>query len=63
MITDGKVSDVKVAHTLRVEPGTIVVDNRGYNDYPLFAKWTAPLVLRLARLQLPIKIIGQSNGF
>lgn len=24
--TDGKVSDVKVAHLLRFEPGTIVVD-------------------------------------
>ena len=31
-ITDGKVSDVKVAHLLRFEPGTIVVDDRGYND-------------------------------
>ena len=27
-ITDGKVSDVKVAHLLRFEPGTIVVDDR-----------------------------------
>ena len=35
-ITDGKCHDVKVAHTLRFESGTIVVDDRGYNDYKLF---------------------------
>ena len=34
-ITDGKCHDVKVAHTLRFESGTIVVDDRGYNDYKL----------------------------
>ena len=28
VITEGKVSDVKVAHTLKFEPGTIVVDDR-----------------------------------
>lgn len=39
-ITDGKCHDVKVAHTLRFESGTIVVDDRGYNDYKLFSKWT-----------------------
>ena len=41
VITEGKVSDVKVAHMLQFEPGTIVVDDRGYNDYGLFGKWTA----------------------
>jgi hypothetical protein len=39
VVTDGKVHDVKVAHSLSFEPGTMVVDDRGYNDYRLFAKW------------------------
>lgn len=40
VITEGKVSDVKVAHQISFDPGTVVVDDRGYNDYSLFAKWT-----------------------
>jgi hypothetical protein len=40
VITDGLCSDVKVAYTLKFDPGTVVVDDRGYNDYHLFAKWT-----------------------
>ena len=35
VITDGKVQDVTVAHQLVFAPGTIVVDDRGYNDYQL----------------------------
>jgi len=51
VITDGKVSDVKVAHTLRFESGTIVVDDRGYNDYELFGKWTAQGVFFVTRMK------------
>ena len=40
VITDGLCADVKVAYTLKFDPGTVVVDDRGYNDYHLFAKWT-----------------------
>lgn len=40
IVTGGKVHDVKVAHALHFGPGTVVVDDRGYNDYRLFAKWT-----------------------
>jgi hypothetical protein len=40
IITDGKVADVKAAHQMHFASGTIVVDDRGYNDYRLFAKWT-----------------------
>ena len=28
-----------MAQSLSFEPGTVVVDDRGYNDYRLFAKW------------------------
>lgn len=40
IITDGKVADVTVARQIGFAPGTIVVDDRGYNDYRLFARWT-----------------------
>jgi hypothetical protein len=32
-------------------PGTIVVDDRGYNDYRLFAKWTDAQVFFLTRMK------------
>lgn len=51
VITDGKVSDVKVAQTLRFESGTIVVDDRGYNDYALFGKWTEQGVFFVTRMK------------
>lgn len=38
-ITTGKVHDVKVAQQLDFEPGTIVVVDRGYNDYRLWRRW------------------------
>jgi len=41
LITEGKVSDVNVAHLLHFDPGTIVGDDRGYNDYSLFGNWSA----------------------
>jgi len=51
VVTDGKRHDVKVAHTLRFEPGTIVVDDRGYNDYGLFCKWTEQGVYFVTRMK------------
>jgi IS4 transposase len=51
VITDGKVPDVTVAHQLAFAPGTIVVDDRGYNDYRLFAEWTETEVFFVTRLK------------
>ena len=51
IITDGKVADVKDAHQMRFAPGTIVVDDRGYNDYRLFAKWTDAGVYFVTRIK------------
>lgn len=51
VVTEGKVSDVKVAHTLSFDPGTIVVDDRGYNDYRLFAKWSRQGVYFVTRMK------------
>lgn len=51
VITEGKVSDVKVAHTLRLDPGTIVVYDRGYNDYLLFGQWTDQGIYFVTRMK------------
>jgi hypothetical protein len=36
VLTDGKTSDIRVARQLRFEAGTVVVIDRGYNDYQWF---------------------------
>lgn len=51
LITDGKVQDVTVARQFPFAPGTIVVDDRGYNDYRLFAEWTAAEIFFVTRLK------------
>jgi hypothetical protein len=51
LITEGKVHDVKAAHQIGFSPGTIVVDDRGYNDYRLFAKWTDAQVFFVTRMK------------
>lgn len=51
VITEGKVHDVKVAWSLCFEPGTVVVDDRGYNDYGLFAKWIEEQVYFVTRMK------------
>jgi hypothetical protein len=50
-VTEGKISDVKVAHLLEFNPGTIIVDDRGYNDYMLFGKWTSQGVFFVTRMK------------
>ena len=51
VITDGKRSDIRVARTLRFEPGTIVVMDRGYVDYAWFGQLTADGVVFVTRLK------------
>ncbi len=50
VITDGKVSDVEVGRQIGFAAGTIVVDDRGYNDYRLFARWTETAVFFVTRM-------------
>lgn len=40
-ISNGKKHDVTVARKVPLAPGSIVAMDRGYNDYKLFAYWTA----------------------
>ena len=51
VVTDGRVHDVKVAQQLQFEPGTIVVDDRGYNDYRLFGRWCGQGVFFVTRMK------------
>lgn len=51
VITDGKVSDVEIARQIGFAPGTIVVEDRGYTDYALYARWTGSGVYFVSRLR------------
>ena len=52
VVTDGKTSEIKVARTLRFDPGTILVIDRGYNDYEWFRELTAQDVYFVTRINL-----------
>lgn len=51
VITEGRRHDVRVARTLRFDPGTIVVMDRGYVDYAWFGQLTADEVFFVTRLK------------
>jgi hypothetical protein len=51
LVTEGGVADVKAAWQIDFAPGTIVVDDRGYNDYRLFADWTDSGVFFVTRMK------------
>lgn len=51
LVTDGNVADVKAAWHIAFAPSTIVVDDRGYNDYRLFAEWTDAGVFFVTRMK------------
>jgi hypothetical protein len=51
LITEAKRSDVKMAAAFPLQPGSIVAIDRGYNDYTLFAQWTAGEVYFVTRLK------------
>jgi len=51
VVTEGKRSELKVACTLRFEPGTILAIDRGYIDYEWFAKLTREGVYFVTRMK------------
>lgn len=55
VVTEGTVADVKVAQGLTLEPGTVVVDERGSPDYRRFARWTADHVWFVTRMKAPAR--------
>jgi IS4 transposase len=51
IVTTGKISDITVARRLRLEPGTVLVMDRGYIDYEWFVKLTLQGVFFVTRLK------------
>jgi len=51
IVTDGKVADVTAAHHMHFAADISVVDDRGYNDYRLFAEWTDSGVFVVTRMK------------
>lgn len=51
VITDGKKSDIRVARTMKFAPGTVLVMDRGYNDYDWFAELTGQDVFFVTRMK------------
>ncbi len=51
VVTEGKHSELAVARGLRLEPGTILVIDRGYNDYEWFAEMTRDGVFFVTRMK------------
>jgi hypothetical protein len=51
IITEGSVHEITVARQFKFDPGTIIVDDRGYNDYELFSHWTSQSVYFVTRMK------------
>ena len=49
LLTEAKRSDVKLADSFRLNPGSIVAIDRGYIDYALFARWSMAGVFFVTR--------------
>ena len=63
VITAGKVADVKVVPQFSFAPGTIVVDDRAYNDYALFGQWTTQGIYFVTRMKdnALFEVVGQKE--
>ncbi len=51
MITEGRVADVTIAQQLSLPKGSLVVMDRGYNDYRLFERWSSQGIGFVTRLK------------
>jgi hypothetical protein len=51
LLTEAKRSDVKLADSFALNPGSIVAMDRGYTDYALFGRWTIAEVYFVTRLK------------
>jgi hypothetical protein len=51
LITEARRSDVRMAGAFPLNPGSIVVMDRGYSDYALFGKWTDEEIHFVTRLK------------
>jgi hypothetical protein len=63
VITEGNVSDVKVARQFHFDLGSIVADDRGYTDYALWGQWTAEGVYFVTRMKdnALYEVVGEND--
>jgi hypothetical protein len=61
LITKAKHPDVKVAHFLPLNPGSIVVMDLAYIDYELFAKWSKAGIFFVTRLRRDLNWVVVEN--
>jgi len=50
-ISEGNVADVTIAQQLKLPKGSLIVMDRGYNDYKLFERWSAEDVGFVTRMK------------
>lgn len=51
LLTEAKRSDVKLADSFTLNPGSIVAIDRGYTDYALFGRWTMAEIFFVTRMK------------
>lgn len=51
LITEARRNDVRPARHIPLRPGSIVVMDRGYNDYAMFGRWTSEGVFFVTRMK------------
>ena len=51
LLTEARRSDIRPARYVPLRPGSIVVMDRGYNDYSLFGRWTGEGVFFVTRMK------------
>jgi Transposase DDE domain len=51
LLTEAKRSDLKLADSFSLNPGSIVTMDRGYTDYALFGRWTMAGVFFVTRMK------------
>jgi len=61
LITNAKHPDVKAAHFLSLNPGSIVVMDLGYIDYELFSKWTKAGIFFVTRLRKDLNYVSEQS--
>ena len=63
-ITEGKVADIQIARQVVFPSGTVVVDDRAYNDYRLFAQWISQGVYFVTKMKenALYEIIGERQA-
>ena len=57
-LSDGKKSDLRAAREVPISPNSVVVADRGYDDFKLLDKWNSEKVNFVVRCKEGIKFIG-----